>query len=96
MLAGIKGFEWDTGNRNKNELKHGVTHIECEEVFFNIPLILAKDARHSVKEQRYMALGATKEKRLLFIAFTVRKKMIRVISARPMSRKERLLYEKEI
>lgn len=96
MLVGIKGFEWDAGNRDKNELKHGVTHIECEEIFFNIPLILVKDPRHSVKEQRYAVLGATKEKRLLFVAFTVRKKMIRVISARPMSRKERLLYEKKI
>jgi uncharacterized DUF497 family protein len=95
MLRRIKGFEWDEGNRTKNEIKHGVTHIECEEIFFNAPLTF-KDPRHSAKEQRYVALGSTKERRLLFIAFTVRKKKVRVISARPMSRKERLHYEKEI
>lgn len=95
MLKGLKGFEWDEGNEDKNEEKHGVTRVECEEVFFNRPLVVAKNPRHSKNEERYTALGHTHGKRLLFIAFTVRSGKIRVISARPMSRKERIGYEKE-
>jgi uncharacterized DUF497 family protein len=95
MPLGLKGFEWDDGNRDKNEKKHGVTNLECEEIFFNKPLIVAKDPRHSGQERRFKALGRTHGKRLLFLSFTVRNHRIRVISARPMSRKERVLYEKE-
>lgn len=95
MLRGIGGFDWDEGNRDKNEIKHGVTDIECEEVFFNRPLVLAKDPRHSAAEPRYVALGQTHGKRLLFVAFAIRDQMIRVISARPMSRKERSIHEEE-
>ncbi len=95
MLQGLKGFDWDAGNRDKNEEKYGVTSMECEEIFFNHPLVVAKDPRHSEGEDRYTALGRTQGKRLLFVAFTVRQRKIRVVSARPMSRKERKVYEKE-
>ncbi len=95
MSLRIKGFEWDASNQTKNELKHGVTGIECEEIFFNRPLIVARDPRHSRNEARFTALGKTYGSRLLFVAFTLRSEKIRVISARPMSRKERFLYEKE-
>lgn len=96
MLNGLKGFDWDASNRDKNEIKHGVTSLECEEVFFNRPLVVAKDPRHSKGEERYAVLGRTHGKRLLFLAITVRERKVRVISARPMSRKERAMYEKEI
>lgn len=95
MLRGILGFDWDAANRDKNEQRHGVAYIECEEVFFNKPLIVVHDERHSQHEARYFALGKTHERRLLSVVFTVRHRKIRVVSARPMSRKERLLYEKE-
>lgn len=95
MLQGLKGFDWDAGNRDKNEEKHGVTSMECEEIFFNLPHIVAKDPRHSEGEDRYTALGRTQGRRFLFVAFTLRDNKIRVISARPMSRKERKIYEKE-
>ena len=61
-----------------------------------LALIVVKDPRHSLREKRYLALGQTRGKRLLFIAFTLRKQKIRVVSARPMSRKEREIYEKEV
>ena len=96
MALYLYGFDWDDHNRDKNEKKHGVTCLECEEVFFNHPLIVVKDPRHSLREKRYLALGQTRGKRLLFIAFTLRKQKIRVVSARPMSRKEREIYEKEV
>lgn len=92
-LSQIIGFDWDENNREKNWEKHGVLASECEEVFFNLPLLLQSDPSHSQKEPRYYVLGHTIADRRLFIAFTVRQNKIRVISARDMSRKERSIYE---
>ena len=91
----IKGFDWDKGNSRKNE-KHGVSMAEAEQVFFNTPLLLLEDPKHSNQENRFHALGKTDDNRLLHITFTVRDsgQKIRVISARGMHRKERASYEK--
>jgi len=94
VLRGIKGFEWDEGNSAKNEAKHGVTDRESEEIFFNTPRVVALSSKAG-KESRYVALGRTYGSRLLTVVFTVRAGRIRVISARPMSRNERRVYEKE-
>ena len=93
-LAKIAGFEWDDGNARKND-KHGVSMAEAEQVFFNEPLLLLDDARHSRSELRFHALGRTDEGRTLHITFTLRNtgESIRVISARDMHRKERTIYE---
>jgi hypothetical protein len=93
VLRGIKRFEWDEGNSAKNETKHGVTDRESEEIFFNEPLVTRSSK--GGKEIRYAALGKTYGSRLLTVVFTVRANRIRVISARPMSRNERKVYEKE-
>jgi uncharacterized protein len=92
-LSAITGFDWDDNNREKNWEKHGVLAGECEEVFFNLPLLLQPDLSHSQKEPRYYVLGQTIAGRRLFIAFTIRGEKIRVISARDMSKKERSIYE---
>ncbi|MBC2705898.1 BrnT family toxin [Desulfobacula sp.] len=89
------GFDWDKGNVDKNWLKHKVSSAECEQIFFNRPLVVQNDITHSKTEKRFYALGKTDSKRSLFIAFTVRKDLIRVISARDMSRKEREVYNNE-
>ena len=89
----ITGFQWDRGNIDKNWNKHQVKNSECEEVFFNIPFIVAHDQIHSNSEIRFYALGKTNEDRYLFTVFTVRNDKIRVISSRDMSRKERNIYE---
>ena len=93
-LTNIAGFQWDDGNVRKNE-KHGVSTAESEQVFFNAPLLMLEDAKHSVSELRFHALGKTDEGRLLHITFTLREDgaKIRVISARDMHRKEREIYE---
>ena len=93
-----KGFEWDEHNVRKNWEKHGVSWAECEEVFFNEPLLVAEVAQSKIlyKEQRYLAYGIANAKRLLFIVFTARSdNKVRIISARDMSRKERQLYYEE-
>jgi uncharacterized DUF497 family protein len=92
-LSHLVGFDWDENNREKNWGKHRVLASECEEVFFNLPLLLQPDPAHSQKEPRYYVLGHTIAGRHLFIAFTVREDKIRVISARDMSKKERSIYE---
>ena len=93
-FGGIGGFEWDKANILKNWEKHRVSHIECEEIFFNQPLVTGTDQTHSARETRYYAFGETDAGRRLFIVFTMRTGRIRVISARDMSRKERQAYEK--
>ena len=95
-LEDIEGFQWDKGNIEKNRLKHKVLNSECEQVFFNEPLIVADDVKHSQKEQRWFVLGRTELGRKLFIVFTIRNKLIRVISAREMTKKERKIYDEEI
>ena len=90
----IIGFDWDDGNDRKND-KHAVSMAEAEQLFFNDPLLLLEDAKHSQSESRIHALGKTDEGRMLHITFTLRKKnaLIRVISARDMHKKERAYYE---
>lgn len=93
-MAALDGFEWDEGNRTKNWDRHQVSNAECEEIFFNFPLLLGEASMQSQSETRYYVLGKTYANRLLFIVFIVRGLKIRVISARPMSRKERQIYGK--
>ena len=92
-LEGCTGFDWDEGNLEKNWERHRVPFWEAEEVFFNEPLVVSPDREHSASEPRYLALGQTDSGRRLFISFTVRRSLIRVISARDMTRKELRAYE---
>ena len=91
----VTGFEWDAGNERKSAEKHAVGRFEAEQVFFNHPLLVLADQKHSQDEARYHALGISSDARLLHITFTLRSKdtLIRVISARDMHRKERIIYE---
>ena len=91
----ITGFEWDDGNARMSADKHYVTQTETEQVFFNEPLLMVPDVKHSADEPRIHALGHTDDGRLLHITFTLRHDAtkLRVISARDMSRKERSYYD---
>jgi uncharacterized DUF497 family protein len=93
-LSAVIGFEWNDGNARKNE-RHGVSMAEAEQVFFNSPLLLLPDPKHSESEPRLHALVKTTAGRRLHITLTLRVDgtMIRVISARDMHRKERMIYE---
>ena len=95
--ASLTGFDWDDGNARKSDEKHGVGQAEAEQVFFNRPLLIVPDSRHSVREPRFHALGVTDQGRRLHITFALRGEadLIRVISARDMSRKERARYAQE-
>lgn len=89
----VVGFDWDKGNSDKNVSNHHVSNSECEQIFFNEPLIILDDPTHSQVEPRYAAFGKTDEDRLLVTIFTMRGELIRVISARDMNRKEKAFYE---
>ncbi|UYM14211.1 BrnT family toxin [Endozoicomonas euniceicola] len=95
-LDKVLGFDWDEGNVRKKQEKHSVSQAEAEQVFFNNPLLLLSDKKHSDDEARYHAYGKTNNDRRLHLSFTLRSSdtLIRVISARDMSRNERLVYEK--
>lgn len=86
-------FDWDKGNIGKN-LKHQVEDEESEETFFDEYKVTLKDKVHSRAEDRYILLGKTKQGRLLYIVFTIRRAKIRIISARDINKKEVSLYEK--
>lgn len=94
LLSECIGFDWDDANTNKNWERHQVTPEEAEDVFFNEPLVVRSDLRHSKREKRYYALGQTASDRRLFVAFTIRHKLIRVISVRDMNHKEQNIYDK--
>jgi uncharacterized DUF497 family protein len=89
------GFVWDQGNTRKSDQQHGVSMAEAEQVFFNAPLLVLADTSHSALELRLHALGKTDADRPLHISFTLREAetLIRVISARDMHRKERMIDE---
>lgn len=96
LLEQCDGFEWDSGSAGKNWLRHNISDAECEQVFFNKPLIMSDDTKHSQSEKRWYVLGKTDSNRLLFVVFTIRSQLIRVISARNMNKKERgIYYEQE-
>ena len=88
-----EGCDWDEGNIGKNWPKHRVTDWEIEEVFLNVPIAFGSDASHCSGEDRYFALGQTNRGRWLFVAFTVRERLVRPISARDMNTRERRSYE---
>ena len=88
------GFDWDDGNVEKNWELQRVYFWEAEEVFFNRPLVVEKDRRHSSPtERRFWALGTTDSGRFLFVSFTVSRSLVRVISVRDMARRELRTYE---
>ncbi|MEQ8803678.1 BrnT family toxin [Haliea sp.] len=90
----VTGFQWDAGNARKSVAKHYVTQAEAEQIFFNQPLLVVEDVKHSQQESRLHALGRTDDDRRLHVTFTLRESgsLIRVISARDMHRKERAFY----
>jgi len=91
-LAACTGFEWDEANVDKNWERHRVAPEEAEDVFFNEPLVVRGDVRHSKRERRYYALGQTGGGRRLFVAFTIRGNLLRAISVRDMNRREKDAY----
>ncbi len=93
FFPAVEGFQWDDGNSSKNWTSHGVSQTEAEQALVNRPVVVLGDVVHSTsREARYFAFGRTDRGRLLTVVFTLRGQLLRVISARPMSRRERRGY----
>jgi uncharacterized DUF497 family protein len=98
ILEGVRtaAFEWDRWNLQKNESKHGVSRLEAESAFYDPEHRIFADLQHSTRsERRWILYGRGVENRVLMAGFTVRGARIRVITARPASRKEREVYDKK-
>jgi len=91
----FSGFQWDRGNTEKNLIMHHVENWECEQIFFNRPLVVLDDPTHSVSEKRWAGFGKTDAERFLVVIFTQRNKLIRIISARDMNKRERTFYDEK-
>jgi uncharacterized DUF497 family protein len=90
-------FDWDLGNSEKSQKKHSVETKEAEEVFYDEAIFpLGVQTEPAVAEPRFGVLGKTYLGRHLHIAFTIRDGRLRIISARPMHRKEKLSYEQAL
>ena len=89
-------FDWNRWNIQKNEVKHGVSKLEAESIFYDRDFVIFKDIVHSTgREQRYISYGISIQKRILMCAFTIRNKKVRIISCRPAPKKERGTYATE-
>jgi uncharacterized DUF497 family protein len=90
----VSGFDWDEGKCSK----HGVSIAEIEALLESGPRI-APDLKHSMVEDRFIAVGRSSEGRPLFVAFTFRRRasgvLIRPLSARYMHQKEIAAYERD-
>ena len=86
-------FEWDDKKARANVGKHGVTFHEAASVFGDSLALTFRDPDHSTREDRFLTLGQSISGRLLAVIHTVRGASIRIISARPATRRERKIYE---
>jgi uncharacterized protein len=86
-------FEWDAEKAQENEAKHGVSFVEASEVFGDDHSSTVPDPDHSGGEDRYLVFGISKNGRYLVVSDTEREERIRLISARPMTTRERKAYE---
>ena len=86
-------FEWDEVKARANQAKHGVSFLEAIEVFADQYSSCVHDPDHSYDEDRYLLFGVSSKGSYLVVSFTERPDSIRIISARPMTRRERKAYE---
>jgi uncharacterized DUF497 family protein len=86
-------FEWDPDKEAANRRRHGVSFDEAKTAFSDPLAVTMPDPDHSANETRFLLLGTSNHGRLLLVAHTDRGQRVRIISARPASRRERRTYE---
>lgn len=89
-------FEWDPAKAGSNLAKHGVPVAEASTVFGDPLSVTADDPAHSpAGEQRFVTIGRSHRQRLLVVVHSDRADAIRIISARPATRREQYAYQEE-
>lgn len=90
-------FEWDPAKARANQRKHGVSFDDAMRVFDDPYALFEPDPSHEAGEPRWRAVGLVEGVILLVVAYTVRERsgteVVRLISARRATRKERFRYE---
>jgi uncharacterized DUF497 family protein len=89
-------FEWDSRKARSNVSKHGISFEEASTIFGDSLSLTIPDPDHSIRERRYITIGTAFNGKLLVVVHTDRGNNIRIISARPASRRERRFYEQEV
>jgi hypothetical protein len=94
-MAGIT-FEWDDRKNALNQRKHGVSFEEAATVFADENALVLPDPGHSQTEDRFVILGLSGAMRMLVVCHCYRRSsdVIRIVSARKATKKERLQYER--
>ena len=86
-------FEWDDARAESNERKHGVSFTEAMTIFADPLSVTGYDPRHADDEDRFLTMGASVAGRLLVVSHTDRGDVVRIISARVATGRERKDYE---
>lgn len=86
-------FEWDPEKADSNYRKHEVLFVEARSVFNDPLLLITEDQEHSIGELRLRAIGYSETSRVLVVVYTERADVIRIISAREATRREKKAYE---
>lgn len=88
-------FEWDRDKESQNRKKHGIAFREAATIFDGLLSTTYPDLAHSKEEQRYITIGMTESGKIIVVAHTEAADTVRIISARPATRRERRFYEEE-
>jgi uncharacterized DUF497 family protein len=88
-------FEWDPRKAAKNLRKHKVSFAEAATVFGDPPSVTVRDPDHSLEEHRHITVGLSDRSRLLIVSHADRGDRVRIISARQLTRAERIAYEEQ-
>lgn len=88
-------FEWDDLKAESNARKHGVSFEEARTVFDD-PLARIFEDDDAVSERREIIIGHSDDRRLLVVCFVENEPAVRLISARPATRRERQDYEENL
>ena len=90
----MQEFEWNKLKAESNLKKHGVSFEEAISVFDDPFAVYYDDIYHSENEMRYIVRGYSQLNNLLIVNFTIRNEVIRIISSRKATKKERQYHEK--
>ena len=86
-------FAWDARKAAANQRKHGVSFAEAATAFGDPLSLTIPDPDHSQDEDRFLLIGRSTRQHLVVVAHAERGDTIRILSARPASRRERIAYE---
>lgn len=86
-------FNWDPTKAKLNFWKHQVSFEEASTALLDPLSKTDLDPDHSVSEHRFITFGMSARHRLLVVSYTERGEIIRLISARLATRREREIYE---